>query len=111
MNHSRQAIVAFAGIFAGSSVMNRLPLLAADSQTSRAAARLTASDWPWWRGPDRNGIADARQNLPLEWSETENVLWKAKVPGRGHASPTVVGNRIFLPTADERREVQSVLCY
>lgn len=49
--------------------------------------------------------------MPLHWSETENVLWKAKVPGRGHASPTVVGNRIFLATADEQREIQSVLCY
>jgi outer membrane protein assembly factor BamB len=49
--------------------------------------------------------------MPLRWSETENVLWKTKVPGRGHASPTVVGDRIFLATADEAAEIQSVLCY
>ena len=41
----------------------------------------------------------------------ENVLWKAQVPGRGHASPTVCGDKIFLATADEAQEVQSVLCY
>lgn len=69
------------------------------------------SDWPWWRGPERNGIAAEGQQPPLRWSETEHVLWKAEVPGRGHSSPTVVGNRVFLATADEAAEVQSVLCY
>ncbi len=68
------------------------------------------SDWPWWRGPTRDGVAPAG-SAPLRWSETENIVWKAEVPGRGHASPTVVGNRIFLPTADEQAEIQSVLCY
>ena len=85
--------------------------LAADTQPKRSAARLAATDWPNWRGPSGNGIAAANQKLPLHWSETENILWKSKVPGRGHASPTVVGNRIFLPTADEKQEIQSVLCY
>ncbi len=69
------------------------------------------TDWPWWRGPHRNGIASADQNPPLHWSETENVVWKAPVPGRGHGSPTIVGEKIFLATADEQQEVQSVLCY
>ncbi len=69
------------------------------------------SDWPWWRGPQRNGIAAADQSPPLHWSESENVVWKAEVPGRGHSSPTVVGSRVFLTTADEQAETQSVLCY
>lgn len=69
------------------------------------------TDWPWWRGPHRNGIAPANQYPPLRWSETENIVWKAPVPGRGHGSPTVVGEKIFLATADEQQEVQSVLCY
>jgi outer membrane protein assembly factor BamB len=68
------------------------------------------TDWPWWRGPQRNGIA-AKQNPPLKWSETENVLWKSLVPGRGHGSPTVVGDQVFLATADHEKEVQSVQCY
>lgn len=84
---------------------------AAGGSKARPTAQVSASDWPWWRGPQRSGIAADQQNMPLHWSETENVLWKAKVPGRGHASPTVVGNRIFLATADEQREIQSVLCY
>ena len=69
------------------------------------------TDWPWWRGPHGNGIADPDQHPPLEWSEKENVIWKADVPGRGHSSPTVVGDRVLLTTADEQRETQSVICY
>jgi outer membrane protein assembly factor BamB len=68
------------------------------------------NDWPWWRGPSEDGVASADQNPPLEWSETKNVLWKTPVPGRGHAAPTVVGDQIFLPTADEKSGAQSVLC-
>lgn len=68
-------------------------------------------DWPWWRGPTRNGVAEAGQTPPLTWSETENVLWKAPVPGRGHGSPIVMGNDVFLAAADPATEVQSLLCF
>jgi outer membrane protein assembly factor BamB len=67
------------------------------------------NDWPWWRGPNRNGVAAADQRVPVRWSERQNVLWKSSLPGRGHSSPTVVGNQIFLATADERQQVQSVV--
>ena len=73
--------------------------------------KVDAADWPWWRGPLRNGIANPEQAPPTEWSESQNVVWKAAVPGRGHGSPTVIGNQIFLATADEARDTQSVLCY
>ncbi len=69
-----------------------------------------ASDWPAWRGPTRDGIAAPGQEPPLRWSETENVLWKSPIPGRGHGSPTVVGDRIYLATADGTKRNQSVLC-
>lgn len=72
---------------------------------------MAPGDWPWWRGPQRNGVADAKQEAPLAWSATENVLWKVPVPGRGHGSPTVVGDQVLLATADEERELQSVLCF
>ncbi len=68
------------------------------------------SDWPAWRGPTRDGIAASGQNPPVRWSETENLLWKAPIAGRGHGSPTVVGNRIYLATADRAKQTQSVLC-
>lgn len=67
-----------------------------------------SSDWPGWRGPTADGHAAIGQNVPLQWSETERVLWKAPLRGRGHSSPTVVGNRIYLTTATA--EEQALLC-
>ena len=42
--------------------------------------QVAPTDWPWWRGPSRNGIA-LQQNVPLTWSPTENIVWQADVPG------------------------------
>ena len=42
-----------------------------------------------------------RENLPEQWSANVNIKWKASIPGRGHSSPIVWGNRIFLTTAIE----------
>jgi len=74
------------------------------------AASLTSADWPAWRGPTRDGLAAPGQNPPTEWSETQNILWKVPLPGRGHSSPTVVGECIYLATADPVKRAQSVLC-
>ena len=60
------------------------------------------NDWPWWRGPTLDGIAVGTQDIPLEWSETKNVLWKQPLPGKGHGTVTIVGDRIYLATADEK---------
>ncbi len=75
-----------------------------------AAVSHRAGDWPWWRGPAGNGIAGQSEIVPVKWSESDNVVWKANLPGRGHSSPTVVGNRIFLTTANKSQQTQSVLC-
>lgn len=74
-----------------------------------SAAAPAANDWPAWRGPTRDGIAAAGQKPPTEWSDSQNVLWKTAIPGRGHGSPTVVGNRVFLATADQEQQTQSVI--
>lgn len=61
------------------------------------------AEWPDFRGPLGNGHAtDA--DLPLVWSESENVSWKVALPGRGFSSPVVFGDQIWLTTAleDER---------
>lgn len=73
--------------------------------------KVAKGDWPWWRGPYGNGVADPDQRPPLKWSATENVKWKVAFPGRGHSSPTVVGDRVIVTTAEEDRELQAVLCY
>ncbi|RPI81540.1 MAG: serine/threonine protein kinase [Planctomycetaceae bacterium] len=88
----------------------------AADKTGAAAGKLSPihfgpNDWPWWRGPTRDGVAPRGDAPPVKWSETENVLWKADVPGRGHGSATVVGDQVFLTAAEPDREVQSVLCF
>ncbi len=64
-------------------------------------ATVWAGDWPQFRGPTGDGIAAATANLPLTWSPTQNVAWKAPVPGRGRSSPVILGERIWLTTALE----------
>ena len=85
--------------------------LIATSSSNAQFLKARKGDWPWWRGPSGNGIAAAGQKPPVSWSESNNIVWKNAVPGRGHASPTVVGNRIFLCTADDKELTQSILCY
>lgn len=80
------------------------------SGISAVAAIDPAQDWPAWRGPTRNGISSPQSALPVHWSETEGVAWKVLLPGRGHGSPTVVGDRIYLATAESDPATQSVLC-
>ncbi|MCE9604408.1 MAG: PQQ-like beta-propeller repeat protein [Planctomycetia bacterium] len=69
------------------------------------------NDWPWWRGPNRDGIAIGNQDPPLTWSETENVIWKTPIAGRSHGAATVVGERVFLAKADVENQSQAVLCF
>jgi outer membrane protein assembly factor BamB len=76
-----------------------------------ACAPADAGDWPWWRGPNRNGVAEAQPDPPTIFSDSSSVLWNTPVPGRGHGSPAVVGSRVFLQTADEKAQTQSVLCF
>lgn len=72
-----------------------LCFIAASTLTAPAAGE---ANWPQWRGPLANGIAPGA-NPPTTWSETENVKWKAKIPGKGFSTPIVWGNQIFLQTA------------
>jgi outer membrane protein assembly factor BamB len=67
-------------------------------------------DWRGWRGPRGDGVAQVGQRPPAVWSKGENVLWRAPIAGRGHSSPIVVGDRVVVTTADEEREIQSVVC-
>lgn len=70
-----------------------------------------ARDWPWWRGPYRNGHAAASARPPVRFGDGEKVLWKTPVPGRGHSSPIVVGGRVYLATADEQKQIHTVLAF
>jgi outer membrane protein assembly factor BamB len=79
-------------------------------QDKAITPQATAGDWPWWGGPNRNNTAAGPEPVRT-WSATENVVWKVKVPGRGYSSPVVVGDRVFLTTADETAVKQSVLAF
>jgi outer membrane protein assembly factor BamB len=54
-----------------------------------------AANWPAWRGPNGDGTTP-EINLPLHWSATENVKWKAALPERGNSTPIIWGGRVFL---------------
>jgi outer membrane protein assembly factor BamB len=62
-----------------------------------AATGVLHADWPYWRGPNADGVAVG--DAPLRWSATQGIVWKAQIPGRGHSSPVVVGDRVFVTTA------------
>ncbi|QDU36542.1 outer membrane biogenesis protein BamB [Maioricimonas rarisocia] len=56
------------------------------------------ADWPQFRGPGGQGVSEAK-NVPVRWSDTENVAWKADLPGVAWSSPAVVDGRIYLTNA------------
>ena len=58
-------------------------------------------NWHHWRGPYATGVAATDANPPTTWSETENVRWKVAIPGIGHATPIIWGDKIFIQTAVE----------
>lgn len=72
---------------------------------------LAEDDWRVWRGPNANGVAAAGETPVIKWTESQNIRWKVPVPGRGHSSPIVVNDRVLLSTADEKKQIQSVLCF
>ena len=57
-----------------------------------------AHNWPQFRGPLGTGEAP-HADPPLEWSEEKNVKWKTALPGLGHSSPVVWGDRVFVTAA------------
>ena len=61
-------------------------------------AAIRAEDWPQFRGPSGQGHS-SETGLPLAWSESQNVVWKAPVPGRGWSSPVVADGRAWLTTS------------
>ena len=80
-----------------------LPALAGDTARDPATNALAA--WPQWRGPLANGVAP-QANPPVRWSETNHVRWKLPLPGKGHSTPIISGDRIFLTAAVPAGEAQ-----
>jgi outer membrane protein assembly factor BamB len=93
--------------------MKRIPALFLSSVCLLALSLLTpssagfsfkASNWSQWRGPEGTGLSN-ETNLPIEWGAGKNIRWSATIPGQGHSSPIVWGNKVFLTTDIEGETV------
>lgn len=75
----------------------------------RAGTNGTCSDlnasWPQWRGPLANGAAP-HANPPIKWSESKGIRWKVPLPGKGHSSPIVFGDSVYVFAAAPVGEAQ-----
>lgn len=67
-----------------------------------------AQEWTRFRGPNGSGISQAK-NIPTEIGDL-NVTWKAELPGAGHSSPVLWGERVFITSASDKKGIFSVLC-
>ena len=67
-----------------------------------------AENWPRFRGPNGQGIAQG-DGIPVRWTE-KDYNWRTKLPGGGHSSPAVWGDRIFLTCAGEKTAKRTILC-
>ncbi len=65
--------------------------------TTACAGAAADGNWPSWRGPTFDGVAEGAG--PLSWSDDRGVKWRVPVPGRGFSSPAIYGNRVFVTTA------------
>ncbi len=68
-----------------------------------------AEEWPGWRGPRGDGMSQEK-GLPLIWGPKENIRWKTPIPGKGHSSPIVWGDRVFISTCLEDQGERVLIC-
>ena len=64
-----------------------------------AQAVCLGENWPHWRGPTMNGVANER-GVPVRWSATDNITWKLALPDFSGSTPIIWNDRIFLNVAD-----------
>ena len=93
----------FAAAAAGASLRRRMKRIFSIASAFAIASLTAASgiadnNWPQFRGPKGNGHTASR-NIPLQWSESENVAWKTPIHDRGWSSPVIWGDQIWLTTA------------
>lgn len=79
-------------------MISKNALLSAAGLALALSNNVAAADWPEFRGSNAQGYSEAT-NLPLTWSPTSHIAWKAAVAGVGWSSPVVIGERIYLTSA------------
>ena len=67
-----------------------------------------AQEWTRFRGPNGSGVSTAK-TIPSQWSDT-NFNWKVALPGAGHSSPALWGDKIFLTSADAQTKQVMEVC-
>jgi outer membrane protein assembly factor BamB len=72
------------------------------------AAFASAQEWTRFRGPNGSGVSPAT-TIPLRWTE-QDFNWKVALPGVGHSSPVIWGERLFVTSADEKTGSRYLLC-
>src|SRR5262245_21505892 len=83
----------------------RIAFMIALGGTCWAGMDLQAQEWSRFRGPNGSGLAAA----PGPWTEKDR-LWKVKLPGKGHASPVLWGNRLFITSGDKQTGQRLLFC-
>ena len=68
-----------------------------------------AEDWPAWRGALGDGTV-SDPDAPIGWKLPENLVWKTPIKGKGHASPIIIGDRIYVVAVIEETETRELLC-
>ena len=71
---------------------------------------LAGADWPQWRGPSFNG-STVETSLPEKWTQSENIAWKAELPGPSAGTPVIAQDRVFLPGTDKSSDSLLAMCY
>ena len=67
------------------------------------------AQWTRFRGPNGTGVSECG-TIPVQWTEAD-YRWKCKLPGMGHGSPVVWGDKVFLMSGDPEKATRYVLCY
>lgn len=93
--------------------MNRktpiLPIHVASAFSVVLCVNGTAANWPAWRGAFGDGTTDG--DVPITWSEKQNVRWRIPLPDRGNSTPIVWGDRVFLTQAIEQDKRRTLMCF
>ena len=76
-----------------------------------AVATITqAANWPAWRGPNHDGTCEEK-GLPVKWSATDGIAWKAELPDRGNSTPIVWGDKVFVTQVIESAGRRELWCF
>ncbi len=94
-----------AGVLVRTGVLQASPWLLAIGLSFSGVAE----NWPCWRGPRGDGSSH-ETNLPVYWNGTSNIVWRTELPGAGHASPIVFGDKVFILAALPETQERLLLC-